>query len=78
MSWYRGFENLVRERVPLACLTNYRVGGPAEFFAEPQDISALGHLLARAWNEQQRADPQHVVARYPTRSTIPGRKLVHE
>ena len=52
MSWYRGFENLVRERVPLACLTNYRVGGPAEFFAEPRDISALGHLLARAWNEK--------------------------
>ncbi|HLX63540.1 MAG TPA: UDP-N-acetylmuramate dehydrogenase [Planctomycetota bacterium] len=48
MNWYRGFESCVRENVPLAPLTTYRVGGPAEFFATPPDAESLGALLRRA------------------------------
>lgn len=48
MSWYRGFESFVRENEPLARMTTYRVGGPAEFFAQPPDAWSLGDLLTRA------------------------------
>jgi len=48
MVWYQDLEAFVRERVPLAPLTNYRVGGPAEYFAEPPDEDALTCVLRRA------------------------------
>lgn len=48
MSWYQGCETFVREQAPLAGLTSYRVGGPAEFYAEPPDAQALARLLRRA------------------------------
>jgi UDP-N-acetylmuramate dehydrogenase len=48
LSWYSGFESFVRENVTLAPLTTYKVGGPAQFFAEPPDAEALGALLRRA------------------------------
>ena len=48
MSWYQGCEAFVREQAPLAGLTSYRVGGPAEFLAEPPDAAALGRLLRKA------------------------------
>ena len=51
LTWYRGLEAFVREQVPLAPLTNYRVGGPAEFFAEPPDEKALTEVLRRAAEE---------------------------
>jgi UDP-N-acetylmuramate dehydrogenase len=47
MSWYRGFENRVREQVPLASRTTYRVGGPARYFAQPESAGELSALLAR-------------------------------
>lgn len=52
MSWYRGFESIVRENVSLAPMTTYRVGGRAEFFAEPPDSATLGDLLRRACAER--------------------------
>jgi len=45
MVWYQGLEAFVRERVPLAPLTNYRVGGPAEYFTEPPGEEALTSVL---------------------------------
>ena len=48
MNWYRGCETFVRQHAPLADLTSYRVGGPAEFFAEPPDAEALRRLLGSA------------------------------
>ena len=48
MNWYRDFESCVRTEVPLAPMTTYKVGGPAEFFAEPADAETLGALLRRA------------------------------
>jgi UDP-N-acetylmuramate dehydrogenase len=52
MNWYRGFESFVRERISLAGMTTYRVGGPAEFFAQPPDGAALGAILSRAAAER--------------------------
>jgi UDP-N-acetylmuramate dehydrogenase len=49
MNWYRGFERTVRENAPLAHRNTYRVGGPAQFFAEPTDPLLLGQLLSRAF-----------------------------
>ena len=37
------------ENAPLAHMTTYRVGGPAEFFGEPTDPLLLGQLLTRAF-----------------------------
>jgi len=51
MNWFRGFEWVVSENVPLAAKNTYKVGGPAEFFAQPSDSSTLGALLGRAANE---------------------------
>ncbi|HEY3323936.1 MAG TPA: UDP-N-acetylmuramate dehydrogenase [Planctomycetota bacterium] len=48
MSWSRGFEDFVRQKVPLAERTTYRVGGPAEFYVQPPDEATLGELLWRA------------------------------
>jgi UDP-N-acetylmuramate dehydrogenase len=48
MSWYRGFESTVTENVPLATMTGFGVGGPAEFFAQPSCAEVLGALLVRA------------------------------
>lgn len=45
MSWYQGCEDFVRQQAPLAGLTSYRLGGPAEFYATPPDDEALGRLL---------------------------------
>ncbi|MCW8131507.1 MAG: UDP-N-acetylmuramate dehydrogenase [Planctomycetota bacterium] len=51
MPWFRGLESIVRERVPLAQMNNYRVGGTAEFFAEPPGEEALSMVLRRAADE---------------------------
>jgi UDP-N-acetylmuramate dehydrogenase len=51
MSWYRGFKHVVREGVSLAPMTTFRVGGPAQYFAQPSDSETLGALLRRAADE---------------------------
>jgi UDP-N-acetylmuramate dehydrogenase len=48
MRAFQGLEGFVREQVPLADLTSYRVGGPAEFLATPPDEAGLGAVLTRA------------------------------
>ena len=47
MSWFSGFENIVRVDVPLREFTWYRLGGPARWFGEPRDEGELAALLAR-------------------------------
>ncbi len=47
MSLIEGFENIVRENEPLAPYTSLRVGGVAEFFAEPTTIEQLQTLVKR-------------------------------
>lgn len=48
MRVFQGLEDFVKEQVPLADLTSYRVGGPAEFLATPPDEAGLSAALARA------------------------------
>lgn len=48
MNWYRELEPIVRAQVPLAASTTYRVGGPAQFFAEPPDEETLCKVLRRS------------------------------
>ena len=48
MSWYAGFEHIVREGEVLAPFTDFRLGGPASFFAEPTSVDELSGLLAAA------------------------------
>lgn len=47
MSWYDGLEHIVRESEPLAPLTWLRIGGAAEFFAEPTNENELQQLIQR-------------------------------
>ncbi|QDU31124.1 UDP-N-acetylenolpyruvoylglucosamine reductase MurB [Anatilimnocola aggregata] len=48
MSMLTGLEHIVREQEPLAPYTWLRVGGPAQFFAEPTSQQELVELVKRA------------------------------
>ncbi len=47
MSLIEGLETVVRENEPLAPYTRLRLGGVAEFFAEPTTVEQLGQLVKR-------------------------------
>jgi UDP-N-acetylmuramate dehydrogenase len=51
MTLVSGFEKIVRQREPLAQRTWLRLGGPAEFFAEPNSVDELAALVRRCRNE---------------------------
>jgi UDP-N-acetylmuramate dehydrogenase len=42
-----GFEHIVRENEPLAAHTWFRLGGPAQYFAEPTTVDELATLVRR-------------------------------
>ena len=44
----RGFHGAIREAVPLAPLTHVRIGGAAQFFAEPKTEADVGLLVQAA------------------------------
>ena len=48
MTWLSGLEHVVREAEPLAPYTWLRLGGPAQFFAEPTTRDELAKLVLRA------------------------------
>ena len=50
VSW-TGFENIVRQGEPLAMHTWFQLGGPAEYFAEPENSDQLLALLRRSHEE---------------------------
>ena len=50
----------IRENVPLATLTSWRVGGPARYFAEPTSVEEIRELLAWA---QREAKPWLVIGK---------------
>jgi len=50
MQIFRGLEACVREEYPLAPLTSYKVGGPAQYYAEPADAKQLGEVLRRTYD----------------------------
>src|SRR3954469_10082967 len=47
MSIPSGFEHIVRENEPLAPHTWFRLGGPAQYFAEPTSVDELTALVRR-------------------------------
>ena len=51
MSLLTGFENIVRQGEPLAMHTWFQLGGPAEHFAEPDNIDQLTALVQRCHQE---------------------------
>ena len=53
MSIIEGFENIVRENEPLAPYTRLRIGGVAEFIAEPTTVEELQSLVQRFVDEDQ-------------------------
>jgi UDP-N-acetylmuramate dehydrogenase len=52
MSLAAGLEHIVREQEPLAGYTWFRLGGPAQFFAEPTTADELATLVKRARAEE--------------------------
>jgi UDP-N-acetylmuramate dehydrogenase len=48
MSTFAGFEHIVREQEPLAPLCWLRLGGAAQFFAEPTSVEELAALVRKA------------------------------
>lgn len=51
MTLVSGFEKIVRRQEPVADRTWLRLGGPAEFFAEPNSPDELAALVRRCRNE---------------------------
>jgi len=51
MGLLSGFEHVVRDNEPLAPYTWFRLGGPAEYYAEPTSIDELAALLQRCHEE---------------------------
>ena len=47
MAALNGFEHIVRDNEPLAPFTWFRLGGPAEYFAEPTSVDELAALVKR-------------------------------
>jgi UDP-N-acetylmuramate dehydrogenase len=51
MSLLNGFESFVRQAEPLAMHTWFQLGGPAEYFAEPETVEQLVALVQRGHEE---------------------------
>lgn len=47
MSWYDEFGEQVRLEVPLAPLTWFGLGGPAQYYVQPRDLPQLQAMVAR-------------------------------
>lgn len=52
MGLLSGFEKIVRRDEPLAMHTWFQLGGPAEYFAEPNDADALIGLIRRCHEQE--------------------------
>ena len=51
MSLLTGFQDIIRRGEPLAMHTWFQLGGPAEYFAEPEDADQLMELVRRCHDE---------------------------
>ncbi len=52
MSWTEGLEHILRPDEPLAPWTWLRIGGPAQYFAEPTNTDELQTLVRRCRSEE--------------------------
>jgi len=48
MNWQKSLKSKVRQSVPLKDKTTFKIGGPARFFAEPEDEASLKELVVLA------------------------------
>jgi UDP-N-acetylmuramate dehydrogenase len=46
VSWRRRFEDRAADERPLAPLTTFRIGGPAELYLEPRNVEELAEVVA--------------------------------
>lgn len=53
MELIQGFETIIRENEPLAPYTRLRIGGVAEYFAEPTTVEELSALVKRFMEAEQ-------------------------
>ncbi len=51
MTLATGFEKIIRSAEPLAAYTYFRIGGPAQYFAEPSNVDQLAALVRRCRDE---------------------------
>lgn len=51
MGLLSGFENIARQSEPLAMHTWFQLGGPAQYFAEPENVEQLTTLVRRCHEE---------------------------
>ena len=67
MSIFSGFEKVVRQAEPLAMHTWFQLGGPAEYFAEPETFRTIDRPARRAtrkaWSAAARAGVEFTGAR---------------
>ncbi len=47
MGLFAGLKNIVRTNEPLAGRTWMRIGGPAKYFIQPEDVEQLGDVVSR-------------------------------
>lgn len=52
MKLFAGLESIVKQGIPLAARTWFHIGGPAEYFVEPQTIEQLAEVVRRCRQEQ--------------------------
>jgi UDP-N-acetylmuramate dehydrogenase len=52
MASIEGFEHIVRAQQPLAPYTWFRLGGPAEYFAEPTSVEELRRLVQHCYQRE--------------------------
>lgn len=58
MGTFSGYEHIVRENEPIGHFTWFRLGGPAQYFAEPTSVEELRGLVQRCREENL---PVHVL-----------------
>lgn len=58
MNLFAGLEAIVKRNEPLAPRTWFNLGGPAEYFVEPQDVEQLREVIARCRDHNV---PMHVL-----------------
>ncbi len=52
MALFEGFEHILRESEPMGPYTWFRLGGAADFFAEPNTVEELAEIVRRAHAEE--------------------------
>ena len=52
MKWFAGLESIVRRDEPLARRTWFHIGGPAEYFVQPQSVEQLAEVVRRCRAEE--------------------------